>query len=131
VDKQEAEAVVDLFVEGGMADFRPVLPEPLVGKKQLLKYFKEDAPAGIRMIVHQIMNPIVEVDGNKAEGTWYQFGVATLITPQGDVAVWTQLTFEDEFVKENGKLKFSVLTEKIKLLSPYTDGWVKTPMIGG
>jgi hypothetical protein len=129
VDNFHADELLDLFSDDATADFRPLLPEKLVGKKQIGKFYKEDLPQVLRMAVHQVMNPIIEVEGDKARGTWYMFGVATFITAHGDVAAWSQVRYEDEFIREGGKWKISLVTDKQNFLSPYEDGWVKTPMI--
>jgi hypothetical protein len=129
VDAFKTDELLELFSESAVLDFRPHFPE-LVGKKEIYKFYREDLPTMLRMCVHQILNGIVEVNGDKAKGTWYMWGIATFITPQGDTAAWSQVTYEDEFVKENGQWKISRVRDIQKILSPYEDGWVKTPIMG-
>jgi ketosteroid isomerase-like protein len=129
LDTFQTDALVALFSEDATADFRPLVPEKLVGKKAIEKFYKGDYRKAVSMAIHQVMNPIVEVDGNHARGTWYMFGVVTFVTPKGEVATWEQVRYEDEFVKEDGKWRISFVSDKMSFMTPYEDGWVKTPMI--
>jgi hypothetical protein len=128
-DQQRSAEFMDLFTEDAELDFRPLLAEKMVGKAEFAPLFaKENMVTWERMARHQLTNPIVEVDGNKATGVWYMWGVATLIAPTKDIAIMEQLTYEDEFVKENGKWRISKLRGTTAFMSPYEDGWIKTPM---
>lgn len=128
-DQHRSEDFISLFTEDAELDFRPLLAEKMVGKEAFAPLFaKENMVNWQRMARHQLSNPIIEVNGDKATGIWYMFGVATLIAPGKDIAIVEQLTYEDEFVKENGKWKISRLRGETAFISPYEEGWVKTPM---
>ena len=81
-----------------------------------------------KMMCHQVMSSYIEVDGDKARGTWHLFGPFTAITPQGEVAYWIQGRYENEYIKVDGRWKFSHLKFIYNLSSPYEEGWVKTRM---
>lgn len=121
--------VSEIFTEDAELDYRPLLAEKFVGIEAISALFDPDSVAQWeRMVRHQLTNPIIEVDGDKAKGVWYMYGVATLIAPDRDIAIVEHLTYEDELRKENGKWKISKLKGITTFISPYEDGWVKTPM---
>ena len=47
-----------------------------VGLEKIRKFFTNSRKA-MPFAVHMVMNPIIEVDGDRAEGTWYLFQAAT------------------------------------------------------
>ena len=52
------------------------------------------------------MNPLIEVDGDRAKANWYFLGplrFARVIAPYGSRA-----RYEDDYVKVNGEWKFSI-----------------------
>lgn len=81
------------------------------------------------MMCHQVMSPYIEVDGDKAKGTWYVFGPCTAITPQGEVPFWMQGRYDNEYVRVDGEWKFSRIGFTTNMRSPHEDGWVKTRII--
>jgi len=125
IDSSQMEKVPDLFAD----DF--VVQYDFMGTyrtKAELREFLERA--GYPVMCHQMLTPLIEVDGDKATGIWYLFGPFTVTTAQGDVAVWIQGKYENEYVRVDGKWKFSRVMLKFKLISPHEDGWVKTRMMG-
>jgi ketosteroid isomerase-like protein len=54
---------------------------------------------------HQIINHVIDVDGDTAKTTAYWFAM-TNRTPQGDVQILYMGHYEDELVRENGKWLF-------------------------
>jgi hypothetical protein len=128
-DQKRSQEFMDLFTEDSELDYRPLLQEKMVGKAAFAPLFaKENMVKWERMACHHLANAIVEVNGNRASGVWYMWGVATLIGPKKDIAIVEQLTYEDEFVKENGKWKISKIRGTTAFISPYEDGWIKTPI---
>ena len=80
------------------------------------------------MTCHQPVTPYIEVDGDEARGTWYLFGMLTSVTPQGELARWVQGRYDNTYVRVSGKWKISRLSFKYNFLTPFEDGWVKTPV---
>lgn len=121
--------VVEIFSEDAELDFRPYLDEKIVGIEAISAFFDPETVAKWeRMVRHQLTNPIIEVDGDRAKGVWYMYGVATLIAPDRDIAIVEHLTYEDELVRDNGIWKISKIKGIITFVSPYEEGWIKTPM---
>jgi hypothetical protein len=47
-----------------------------------------------------------------------------------DAPIWLMATYADRYRVEDGVWKFAHVAVDIQRLTPFTDGWVKTPMIG-
>ena len=126
VDTKQMEKVPDLFADNFIVDFAHM---GTFKTRSELSEFLKGAAEGSSMMCHQEMTPYIEVDGDKATGTWYLFGVFTHITPQGEVAAWIQGRLDNEYVRVDGKWKVSVRRFRFNLHSPYDDGWVKTRLM--
>ncbi len=70
---------------------------------------------------HNVMNPIIEVDGNQAKGTWYFLGPFTF--RKGNRAMWLAARYEEDYVKVNGEWKFKHLRAIGRMSAPYETGW--------
>jgi hypothetical protein len=128
IDTLQGEKVLDLFADKFTAEYVPLAT--YTTKAELLE-FLNGAGKGTSMMCHQAMTPLIEVDGDKATGTWYLFGPFTNRMPKGEVANWVQGRYDNDYVREDGKWKFSHLRFKFNIQSPYEDGWVKTRMMLG
>jgi hypothetical protein len=73
---------------------------------------------------HQIENPVVTVEGDRAKGTFYLFA------PHGrERAVWAHGRYDMEFARIDGKWKISLFKFLWNFNTPYDEGWFKTPMV--
>ena len=126
IDTLQMDKVPDLFAEKFMAEYVPL--GTYTTKAILLKFLKA-TDEGTSMMSHQAMTPLIEGDGDKARGTWYLFGPFNNRAPEGEVANWIQGRYDNDYVREDGKWKFSHLRFKFNIQSPYEDGWVKTRMM--
>src|ERR1700730_1588189 len=68
---------------------------------------------------HNLMNPIIEVDGDHAKGTWYLLGPFTF--REKNDARWIACRYEDDYVKVNGEWKYKHLRAIIRLAASYED----------
>lgn len=83
--------------------------------------------------LHVLATPVVEVskDGQTARGMWHSFGCNTYKGEFGLFAMWQAGKYDLEFVKEDGEWKYRVFKWYVIFRTPYEDGWVKRPLIGG
>lgn len=65
---------------------------------------------------HNIMNPIIEVNGNRARGTWYFHGNHTY-RENGESNLFA-CRYEDDYVKINGEWKYQHLRLYLRMTSP-------------
>jgi hypothetical protein len=72
--------------------------------------------------VHQVSNPLIEIDGDTATGQWYLWQPMVF---QG-AALWLSATYADEYVRQNGKWLYQNLKLNIRMLTPFEDGPAKT-----
>jgi len=128
LDTSQWDDVVNLFAENAKAQISDL---PLCeGKEEIAKVFKQLFGSGMAtMTRHMVIQPVVEVEGDRAKGTFYLFACATFKLPQGPTAAWSQGKYENEYVREKGEWKISSLKIKMTFRTPYADGWVKTPMM--
>jgi hypothetical protein len=126
IDTLQMEKVPDLFANDFIAEYVPLGTHTT--KESLLEFLK-GAGEGAALMRHQMMTPLIEVDGDKATGTWYLLGPFTTKSPEGDIASWIQGKYACKYVREGGKWKFKHLNFTFTFQCPYEDGWVKTPFM--
>ena len=72
---------------------------------------------------HNVMNPIIDVTGDRATGIWYFLGPFTMRS--GNRALWLGARYEDDYLKLNGEWKFAHLRAIGRMSAPYEKGWAK------
>ena len=73
------------------------------------------------------MNPVIEVDGETATGTWYLFQACTFA--KNNQAVWGAAKYNETYVKVNSEWKFRRLAVNSRFWTPYEEGWAKKPFL--
>lgn len=96
-------------------------PKEIVGK-----FFRELVSTVSSFMAHMVHNPVVEVHGDEASGSWY-LTAQTTIQPMNQ-AVWVMGIYHDRFTRVGGTWKLSSLKFDFRYYTPYEDGWAKTPM---
>ncbi|MDC0598345.1 nuclear transport factor 2 family protein [Gammaproteobacteria bacterium] len=120
VDKQQWYDVADLFTEDGTLEIggRGVF----LGRDRVFEYLRTGlgpiGPTTGIMHDHQQFQGIVTVspDGMTAEGRWTAFVMGG--------AVWGDVTYENDYVKENGVWKISKLRAPFNMYSSVDIGWI-------
>ena len=126
VDSGQREKIPDLFAEAFVAEWVPL--GSFDTKPALVAFLMGNAARNV-MTRHQLQTPLIEVQGDRATGTWYMFGPATTVTESGPVALWMQGRYENEFVRTGGQWKFSRLKFSFNFLSSFDEGWVRENLI--
>ena len=70
---------------------------------------------------HQVMNPILEVEGDRARGTWYFFAPFTFRAQ--NQARWLAARYEDDYVKQDGEWKIAHLRGVVRMVTDYERSW--------
>ncbi|HEY6419875.1 MAG TPA: nuclear transport factor 2 family protein [Candidatus Binataceae bacterium] len=79
---------------------------------------------------HNVMNPIIDVYGDRAKGTWYFLGPFTF--RKGNRAMWLAARYEEDYVKVYGEWTFKHLRAIGRMSAPYETGWAsKDPAQSG
>ncbi len=120
----DADGIASLFTEDAVWDGGNFGKQE--GREAIRTFFR-GAPQIFPFAIHQVMNPIIEVKGEQATGSWYLFQPATLA--EGDQAVWLAARYEEDYVKVGGEWKFKHLRVFPSFLTPYEQGWVKKKFI--
>jgi SnoaL-like domain len=121
-DNYNADGIASLFEEdavwdgGGFGRYQ--------GREAIRGFFR-GAPRVLSFAAHQVMNPIIEVRGDKATGIWKLFQPCTQVIASGPRAVWLAATYNDDYVKAGGRWRFKRLKVNSLFFTPYEDGWVK------
>ena len=108
IQNLEIDKALDCFAETIVTDVANY--GIIKGKKDVSKFFHEIIRRNVESSKdgHFTGQPVVSVEGDKAKGHWmfYRF---LAVSPQKQ---WIQGRYDCEYVKENGKWKFSYLKMK-------------------
>ena len=70
---------------------------------------------------HQVLNPVIKIDGDRATGIWYFFGPFTFY--QNNQAKWLAARYQDDYVKLNGEWKIQHLRARGRMSADYEKSW--------
>ena len=124
-DNYNPDGIASLFTEDGVWDAGPRGVGN--GREGIRKFFAGQSEM-ISFAVHMVMNPIIEVDGDTAKGTWYFLGASTVV--EGNQALWASVQYDEEYVRVNGEWKFKSLKVSPLFVTPFDQGWAKTRFVG-
>ena len=117
-DNHNIDTITTLFVEDGIWEGAGLgIHQGHDAIRALFKTFQER----ISFSQHNVMNPIIEVQRDRAHGSWYLLGPFTF--RKGNRAVWLAARYEDDYVKVNGEWKFKHLRAIGRMTAPYEKGW--------
>jgi hypothetical protein len=71
--------------------------------------------------MHLVMNPVIEVNGDKAKGRWYIFEPVTFA--EGQQAGWLAGAYDDDYVQVDGRWKYQHLRFKPYLSTSFNKPW--------
>jgi SnoaL-like domain len=122
-DERNRNQLIAHFSDNAKVDFGMGPASMFEGKAGLEMFFGRVVPSGVSFCMHMVHNPIIDVDGDRATGKWYYEAPTT--DASTNRAQWMAGTYEEEYVRENGKWKFASIKTKWKYISPYDEGWAK------
>jgi ketosteroid isomerase-like protein len=123
VDRQEVDAMLDLFVPDGRFDARPVGQGLMEGREGIRKFFEAQNEV-LAHSIHLTSNHRIEVNGDTASGTAYVLVDGT--TTDGSV-VAARAYYEDKYAKTDAGWRF-VERRGIPLLPPSLESVGATPV---
>ena len=117
----DPDRITSIFAEDGVWEGRGI--GKARGHAEIRKLF-EGFQKTISYSQHMVMNPVIEVDGDHAKGTWYFFGTFTFY--EGNQAKWQAARYHEDYVKVNGDWKIQHLRVKGPGMSAdYEKGWAR------
>jgi SnoaL-like domain len=117
-DNHNPDRIVKIFAEDGIwegGDFGKAQ-----GHDAIRKLFEGFAKR-ISFSQHNVFNPRIEVDGDRARGIWYFLGPFTFREDNG--ARWIAARYDDDYVKVNGVWLYQHLRATVRMVAPYEKGW--------
>lgn len=124
--------IVDLFADSPDAAFDSFPGSKYIGKKGVARYFthyREPHPE----FLHQLMQvqPVIDVapDGKTAKGRWFGYGPLCIPSGKGMRESLHSGTYENEYIKEDGKWKFLKIRWKLNYITTPGEGIVKKERI--
>ena len=110
-DMHNPDRIGALFAEDGIwesADFGKAVGPQAV--RELFQNFQKM----FSFSQHNIMNPIIDVNGNRATAQWYIMGPWD--QTEGPRKTWMTLRYNDDYVKVNGAWKYQHLRVALRML---------------
>lgn len=120
-DDHNPDRITSVFADDGVWEGRGIgHAEGHEAIRELFKRFQ----SMISFSQHMVMNPVIEVEGDTAKGTWYFLGPFTMT--EGNQAKWQAARYHEDYVKVNGEWKIAHLRVKGPGMSAdYETGWAK------
>ncbi|HKN01034.1 MAG TPA: nuclear transport factor 2 family protein [Candidatus Binataceae bacterium] len=119
-DNHNPAEITNLFAADGIWEGDGIGPQQgHAAIRALFQKFQER----IAFSQHNVFNPIIKVDGDRAKGSWYFLGPFTF--RKGNRQMWLAARYEEDYVKVNGEWKFQHLRAIGRMAAPYEIGWAK------
>jgi len=118
-DDHNPQRITKIFTEDGTWESRGF--GHAQGHAQIRELF-EGFQQSIRFSQHMVMNPLIEIDGDRAHARWYFFGLFTFT--EGNQAKWLSARYHEDYRRVDGVW----LIEHLKVKGPgisadYEKGW--------
>ena len=122
-DRQyDPDGLAGLFVEDGVWDGGPEFGRH-AGRAAIHAFFK-GASGSIVFAAHLVMNPIIEVDGDRASGQWRLIMPCTVRDAAGIAeARWLLSAYDETYVRVNERWLFNSLTVDSQFYAGHLEGW--------
>jgi hypothetical protein len=118
----DPEGLASLFIEDGVWDGGPEFGRH-VGK-QAIKNFFESASGSIVFAAHLVMNPIITVNGDKADGKWRLIMPCTVNNEEGVAeSKWLLSAYTEEYQQIDSRWLFRSLKVDSQFYAAHLEGW--------
>lgn len=94
------------------------------GREGIREFFAA-ASSLVPFAVHQVSNPLIEIDGDSASGQWFLWQPMVF----GEQALWLSAVYHDNYVRVDGQWLIQHLKLDIRMLTPFEEGPAKTRII--
>ncbi len=118
----DPEGIAALFVEDGIWDGGDDFGR-YVGTEEIKEFFR-GISADIVFAGHLVINPIITVDGDTANGKWWLIMPCTVKQEGQKEARWLAAEYDDDYVKRDGVWLNKHLRLDLKFFAPHLKGWV-------
>jgi len=123
VDKGRWNDAADLFAEDGSLELagRGVY----IGRERVRAYLQHLPPYGAGVLYnHMQLQPVIHIDSEAgtAKGRWRSF---MMVGGLGAEARWGEATYENEYVRVDGKWRIALLHGYMNIYTDFEQGWHK------
>lgn len=125
----DADGLAALFTEDAIWDGGKTFGVA-TGREAIRTHFS-GASKRVTIARHQVMNPIIDVDGDAAKGHWLLFQPCTNATREGEDAMWLAATYADTYRRVDGVWLISGMTIDVAFFTPFDKGWVAERFLPG
>jgi hypothetical protein len=114
----DIDALMEMFAPDAIWDGRPFnrRAEGRDDIRQLMIDFQATP-----FVIHNVMNPLIEVNGDTATGNWHAIIVAT----NENQPLWVFGNYEEDYVRLDGRWKFQNVRFVTAVMAPHQEGWGK------
>ena len=119
-DDYNADGLAALFAEDAVWDGGAL---GYAEGREGIRAFLRDEPATVRIAVHTVTNPLIEIDGSRATGRWYLW--QPMVLRDAGACMWLCAQYDDRYVRSADGWLFENDTIPIRAFSPYEEGFGK------
>jgi hypothetical protein len=94
------------------------------GRDGIREYFAA-ASGLVPFAVHQVSNPLIEIDSDRATGEWFLWQPMVF---RGQ-ALWLSAVYHDRYVRVDGQWLYQHLKLEVRMLTPFEEGPAKTRIV--
>lgn len=127
-DKKLINNIVEFFTRDAVVYFGPYSNNKKIEGHDAIRTQFENLNLKYTFAVHMLSNPVIEVNGDTAKGTWY-YEVPCTHT-RNNIAVWINGRYDNELVREKDGWKFTKMICTFHYVTPYSEGWAKQRDMG-
>ena len=120
-DDHDPDRIVGIFSEDCVWEGEGVATAR--GHAELRRLFEEFARQ-VSFSQHNVFNPRIRVNGDRAHGSWNLLGPFTF--REGRRQIWVAVRYEEDYVKIDGRWKIERLHGIGRMAAPYAEGWEST-----
>ncbi len=120
-DSYNPKGIANLFTEDGVWDGGDF---GLCEGRDAIESFFSSTPDLVEFAIHSVTNPIIQVDGDTATGSWKLW--QPMVYRNGSKAFWYAAEYNEVYVRTPDGWRFKSLKLEAKIHSPYDDGFGKT-----
>ena len=118
----DPDGLAGLFVEDGVWDGGPEFGRH-EGREAIRQFFK-GASGNIVFAAHLVMNPIIDVNGNRATGKWRLIMPCTVNNDAGEPeSRWLLSAYDEAYVCQDDTWLFESLTVDSQFYAAHLAGW--------
>ena len=93
--------------------------------RQGIKDFFSSTPDFVKLALHYVINPIIEVNGDTATGQWLLW--KPMVMHEGNQAMVLTARYDEQYVRQEGQWLIKHLKVTIESLGPYGGDFGKAP----